>query len=141
MTVKVCNGFSISKNFIDQLSDELREWSQKKEALSFAQFCSVKQIGHRFLTELCGKSPVFRLAYDVAVASMWQNWFDILRNPSTSKHLRQEAMRYLRAYDLSAKDMVKSSELAVLEYRNQDTIKYDFGLCEGMKSDKPDSDE
>ena len=141
MNIKVCNGYSITANFIDQLSNELRAWSQKKESLSFAQFCSLHQVGHRFLTDLCRRSPNFRLLYDVAIACMWQNRFDILRNPSTSKHLRQEAMRYLQAYDLSAKDMVKSSELAIIECHNQHDIEYDSGLCEDMKPDKPDPEE
>ena len=121
----------VSEEYLQHLSDELKDWSAKHDSWIIAQFLKSQDIGWGLFKHFLSMSPLLQNTFDVTVSHLCSKWvMYALESKNMPAHMCKVLMKYLKVYDNHAFDIehearkqlaaAKQEVMTQLEFMNED---------------------
>ena len=95
----------VSDGMIERIGSSLEKWAQQESNMIIAEFCSEFGIGYNYLKHFVWVYPRLANIYETTLSTLCVRWLKYARDHNDlSPHMAKIVLKYLRAYDLHARD-------------------------------------
>ncbi len=95
----------VSDGMIERIGTALEKWAENESHMIIAEFCSEFGIGYNYLKHFVWTYPRLANIYETTLSTLCVRWLKYARDKDNlSSHMAKIVLRYLRAYDLHARD-------------------------------------